>query len=133
MTDELLADVVCLQLPQETRMSRIVRLAVSAVASKSGLNLDQSDDMQTALDELFRLYLSEPNPEGTLCFRFQILSDRLEVVTQGISRDLFDNDSKLNRYSRFILEQVADRVEEIPSPQGGFEIILVKNVAQKLS
>lgn len=129
MIDQAPADVVCLNLPRENDMSRILRLAASAVASKTGLNLDQSDDLQTALDELFRLYLSETRTEAQLCFRFQILPDRLEVVTQGISRNLFDEENRLNRFSRFILENVADRVDEIPSPQGGFEIILVKNVA----
>lgn len=130
MTVKKPADIVCLNLPRESGLSRIVRLAASAVASKTGLNLDQSDDLQTALDELFKLYLSETQTEEQLCFRFQILPDRLEVVTQGISRDLFDDKSKLNRYSRFVLEKVADRLEEIPTPHGGFEIVLIKNVSQ---
>lgn len=124
------ADVVCLTLPQKDHLSKVIRLTTSAVASKTGLNLDEVDDLHTGLDELFRLFLADKRPpSGRLCIRYNIYPKRLEVITQGISNDLFDGASKINRYSRFILEQIADRVEEIPSPQGGYEIILVKDLS----
>ncbi|MCL5671383.1 MAG: hypothetical protein M1423_08840, partial [Acidobacteria bacterium] len=110
--------------------AKIVRLTTAAVASRAGLNLDQADDLNTALDELFRLFLTENDPSHPRFFiRYTIGAADLEVVAKGISQNLFDDSSKMNRFSRFILEKVADKVEEIPSPQGGYEVVIIKNLS----
>ncbi len=130
MTEEQSTDVVRLKLPHEENMAKIVRLTTAAVASKTGLNLDQADDLQTGLDELFRLFLADENPPlGRLCIRFNLGPEKLEVATEGISHDLF-KDNEINHYSRFILERIADRMEQIPNPRGGYEVILVKSLAE---
>lgn len=123
-------DVVRLKLPHEKNMSKIVRLTTAAVASKTGLNLDQADDLQTGLDELFRLFLADVNPPlGRLCIRFNLAPEKLEVITEGISHDLFE-DNEINHYSRFVLERIADRMEQLPNPRGGYEVILVKSLTE---
>ena len=131
MAGEKILDVVCLTLPQNDHMAKIVRLTTAAVANKTGLNLDQADDLQTGLDELFRLFLADSHPpRGNLCIKYRLHPGMLEVVAGGLSLDLFGDDNELNRYSRFILEQIADKVEELPSPLGGYEVILIKNMAE---
>ncbi len=123
-------DVVQIALPQREDSAKIVRLTTAVVASRVGLNLDQADDLNTALDELFRLFLNENDPPHPRFYvRYTIGAADLEVVAKGISQNLFDDSSKMNRFSRFILEKVADKVEEIPSPQGGYEVVIVKSLS----
>ncbi len=123
--DDKQSDVVCLTLYQKGSSTKIVRLATAGVASKFGFNLDEADDIQTALEELLRFHKSDA---GHLCIRYNIFPDRLVIVTRGISRNLLDGANKIDRYSRFILEKVADSVDEAPSPDGGFEVTIVKNL-----
>ncbi len=121
------SETVCLTLYQKNALSKIVRLATAGLAGKSGFNLDESDDVQTALEELFRLHLSDENPPD-LSIRYNIFSDRLEIVMRGISRSVLGGANKVDRYARFILEEVADGVKEAPSPDGGFEITIEKKL-----
>ncbi len=123
------ADTICLTLYQRSLLPKIVRLATAGVASKAGFNLDEADDLQTALEELLRLHLAEDNPPGgNLCIRYSFFSDRLEIITRSIPRNFLDGANKIDRYARFILEKVADRVEESPIPDGEFEVKIVKNL-----
>jgi anti-sigma regulatory factor (Ser/Thr protein kinase) len=129
LSQDHLPDVVCITLPQLENSAKLIRLTTAGVASRAGLDLDQADDLNTGLDELFRLFLAESKAAPpSFSVRYTIHPVRLEVVANGISQNLFDDSSKINRYSRFILENVADKVEELPSPDGGFEVIIVKNL-----
>lgn len=122
------ADVVCIIIPPREQLSKVVRLTTAGVASRTGLTLDEADDLNTALDELFRLYVTDPDASDDLCIRYNIYSDKIEIVAQGIPRNLFDDSNRISRYSRFILERVADQVKGTSNPQGGFEVVLVKNL-----
>ena len=115
-------------LPDE-RMSKVVRLATTAVASRTGLNMDQADDINTALDELFRMSVASGG-DHSFCINYDILPDRLEILAQGIDSSFGDETSKVNRYRKFIIEKVVDRFEERPNPDGGFDVLLVKFVSQ---
>jgi len=121
-----LSDTVCVHVPPLERSSEVVRMATTAMATQAGLNLDQADDLNTAIDELFRLSISDHNKQHTFCVRYEVHPDRLEVVAEGIKANLGDESSKVGRYRRFIIEKVADRFEESSNPEGGFDILLVK-------
>ncbi len=129
-TSKPIQDTVCIAVPLMERMSKIVHLATTAVASRTGLNLDQADDLNTALDELFRLSQYSTDSDSTFCIRFDIHPDRLEVLAEGLESGLCDDSSKVNRYRRFIIEKVADRFEERVNPEGGTDVLLVKFVTQ---
>jgi len=119
-------DIVSLEVPPLERMAKVVRLATSAVASRAGLNLDQADDLNTALDEIFRLALHGDGAGRAFCIHYDIHPDRLEILTEGVCESFTDDSSKVSRYRNFIVEQVADRFEQRSNPDGGFDILLVK-------
>lgn len=120
-------NVVCITVPKEERMTQILRLATTAVASRTGLNLDQADDVKTALDELFRLIVSNAKADQQkFCVRYSIRDDSLEVVTEGIDVNLSDETSNVCRYCRFILEKMTDEVIEKKNPKGGFDVHIIK-------
>ncbi|MBI5870584.1 MAG: hypothetical protein HZB44_06460 [Actinobacteria bacterium] len=131
MTPDRDMEVVCIAVPPIERMNRVVHLATTAVASRTGLNIDQADDINTALDELFRLSISQPDDRQSFCVRYDIHDDRLEVVAEKIKASVGDGSSKVSRYRRFIIEKVADRFEERTNPEGGFDILLVKFVGDQ--
>lgn len=131
MTPEGDMEVVCIAVPPIEMMNRVVHLATTAVASRTGLNIDQTDDINTALDELFRLSVSTSDESQSFCVRYDIHSDRLEVLAEKIQASVGDGSSKVSRYRRFIIEKVADRFEERTNPEGGFDVLLVKFVGDK--
>lgn len=131
MTHERDMEVVCIAVPPMERMNRVVHLATTSVASRTGLNIDQADDINTALDELFRLSISQPDGKRSFCVRYDIYDDRLEVLAEKLQASIGDGSSKVSRYRRFIIEKVADRFEERTNPDGGFDILLVKFVSDQ--
>lgn len=131
MTPDKDVEVVCIAVPPIERMNRVVHLATTAVASRTGLNIDQADDINTALDEIFRLSVTKPDDSQSFCVRYDIHDDRLEVVAEKIHASLGDGNSKVSRYRRFIIEKVADRYEERSNPDGGYDILLVKFVGDR--
>ena len=123
-----LTDTVCIVVPPIARLNKVVRMATVAVSGHAGLNLDQVDDINTALDELFRLSLSERGDDQSFCIRYDIYPDRLEVLAEGVDASFRDNASKVGRYRRFIIEKVSDHFEERANPDGGCDILLIKFV-----
>lgn len=123
---ETINDTILITVPPHQRMLKVVRLTTAAAASQSGLNLDQADDLNTALDELFRLSLSQTDSKHNFCLQYVICPDRLEVLVKDINASIVDKTSKVGRYRRFIIDKVVDRFEERAKTNGGFDILLVK-------
>ena len=121
---------VCIAVLPIERMSKVVRLATSAVASRTGLNLAQADDINTAIDELFKMSVSSGGVDRSFCINYDIRPDRLEITAEGVDTSFCDETSKVNRYRRFIIDKVADRFEESLNPDGGYDVLLVKYVTQ---
>ena len=119
-------DTVCIVVPPLEKMTKVVHLTTTAVASRVGLNIDQADDINTGLDELFRLSLAGIGDDKSFCVRYGIFPDRLEVLAEGIDPSFADASSKVNRYRRFILEKVADRFEQRSNKTGSLDVLLVK-------
>ena len=125
MNDDV-TDKVFISVPPREQLSKVIHLATTAVASRTGLNIDQADDLNTAIDELFRLFLSSNGKSNAFCVRYDIHPDRLEILAEGVSASFYTDSSEISRYGRFIFDKVADRFEESPNPEGGFDILLVK-------
>lgn len=119
-------DIVCIAVPPQERLSNVLRMATTAVSGRIGLNIDQADDLNTAIDELFRLFISRhPSPESQFCIEYHFMEDRLEVLAEKCA-SLADQTESVGRYSRFLLESLADKLEERENPKGGQDVVLVK-------
>ncbi|MHB0866197.1 MAG: ATP-binding protein [Thermoleophilia bacterium] len=119
------SETVSIAVPPRDLMSGVVRIATSAVSSRTGLNIDQTDDLNTAIEELFQSFVSRNiNQQTDFCVKYYIYPDRLEIVAEGC---LFpDDDVQVGRYSRFLLASLSDRMKETPNPAGGCDITLIK-------
>lgn len=127
MVEETSADVISLTLPPTDKMYKVIRLTTTAVASRTGLTIDQADDLNTALDELSRLFHEEAEKSAAdLQIVYCIYPDRLEVITSGSGLALDDENAEIKRYSRFILENVCDSYEDETGKKDGQTIKLVK-------
>lgn len=124
MSNDSHNDTVSIAVPPRDMMSKVVRLATSAVASRTGLNIDQTDDLNTALEELFHTVVRHGNQEIDFCINYFIHPDRLEIVAEGCHFP--EENQQVGRYSRFLLTSLSDRMEETPNPAGGFDVRLVK-------
>lgn len=119
-------DTVCISVPPREQMTQVVRLATTAVASRAGFNIDQADDLSTAVDELFHVSLAHVNVDhADFCICYYVLEDRIEIRTAGCA-SFADEADNVGRYSRFLLESLSDGLEERPNPDGGFDVVLVK-------
>lgn len=127
---EITSDNVCICVPSREEMSQVVRMATTAVASRIGFNIDQADDISTAVDELFRVFItSEEKDYRTFCLYYKIKDDRLEIRSQACGGMVASSDN-VGRYSRFLLESLSDKLEERPNAEGGVDVVLVKLLDQ---
>jgi anti-sigma regulatory factor (Ser/Thr protein kinase) len=127
MNQDAKHDTVSIALPAQEQMIKVIRLATSAIANRCGLNIDQADDLNTAIDELFRLFASEFGGGNDFCMRYFLFHDRLEIHAEGCAALLKDTDH-IGRYSRFLLETLTDGMEERPNAQGGMDFVITKRI-----
>ncbi|MBE0428526.1 MAG: hypothetical protein IBX61_01480 [Thermoleophilia bacterium] len=127
MEKNKLHDEVNIAVPAREAMSKVVRMATTAVASRASLSIDDADDLNTAVEELFRSFLSQHTAgEVDFCVDYIFHDDRLEIAAHGCI--LHNGHGKVGRYSRFLLESLADSVREVTNPDGGLDVVLVKNL-----
>lgn len=127
MTATKSEDIIKLQVLPTQPMARIVRLTTSALANLVGLNLDQADDLNTAVEEVFSsITVDEEEDLELFNIRYLVLKEKLEVILEAVPMDLSDQSSSINRYSRFVIESIIDELDDIPNPEHGFDIHLVK-------
>ncbi|MHB1391384.1 MAG: ATP-binding protein [Thermoleophilia bacterium] len=125
MNNDSQRDTVSIAVPPREVMSTVVRLATSAVASRTGLNIDQTDDLNTAMEELFHAFVARNfNQKANFCVSYFIHPDRLEIVAEGCHFPA-DN-AQVGRYSRFLLASLSDDMQETPNPDGGSDVRLIK-------
>lgn len=123
-------DKVRIEIPPQERLSNVIRLTTTAVSGRMGLNIDQADDLNTAIDELFRLFMARhSSPDDRFCVHYLFKADRLEVLAEKCA-GLADQSDTVGRYSRFLLESLADRLEERDNPRGGQDVVLVKIISE---
>jgi len=121
-----LGDNIHIQIPASEEMADIIRLATTAIANRAGFDLDQSDDINTAMEEVFRYYCTSCSMDGTeVKLDFVIENDSLRVRAGDSLNSLAENNSKIGRYCRFILDKFTDSFHEV-SEQGRYAIIIEK-------
>jgi anti-sigma regulatory factor (Ser/Thr protein kinase) len=110
-------------------MTSIVRLATTAIANRAGFDLDQSDDLNTALEEVFRYFCSSCSMDGdNVNIFYSIHDNKLQIRAGDTLNSLSDNDTKIGRYCRFILDKVTDSYSEL-SERGRFAVVIEKQTS----
>lgn len=123
---EAVSSKIRIAIPAREDLTSILRLATTAIANRAGLDLDQSDDVNTAMEEVFRYYCASCAIDGTdIQISFSIDDDRLEICTGSSQSSLAEDDTKIGRYCSFILEKVTDGFRE-ESALGRHSIIIQK-------
>ena len=120
------ADRILISIPAREEMACIIRLATTAIANRAGLDLDQSDDINTATEEVFRYFCTSSKIDGNdISFDYSLAGDKLQIKAGDSLTSLADSDTRIGRYCRFILEKVTDSFGEL-SEQGKYSIIMEK-------
>lgn len=78
-------DKVELRLPAKKEYARLLRLAITGIASRMEFTVDSLEDIKIALEEAYLLALSDPAQERFDVI-FEIYADRLEVLVTGLGK-----------------------------------------------
>ncbi len=110
MSDSGDPTVVKVEFPADTRVVRVVRLAVSGLASLAGTDIDTIDDVKIAVDEICAA-LIEAGDGTALSLVLTLAGDRLDILGETASAGPAELDPDRFALSRQILRAVADRHE----------------------
>lgn len=127
MTDN---ERVVLSVPARSEFARTVRLAAAELGVRTGMNIDDVDDVKLAVEEVF-VYACERADAGQVTFAFELGDGSLELLVgplPGTPED-YGTDAAGERYARFILESVCDEYEIIER-DGACHVRLVKRAGQ---
>lgn len=126
MTDN---DRVVLSVPARGEFARTVRFAAAELAARTGMNIDDVDDVKLAVEEAFVLACTREGLDQ-VTVTFSLAQGSLELVVGPVPEpgDADDDSEPGERYARFILESVCDEYELIER-DGAFWVRLVKRTA----
>jgi serine/threonine-protein kinase RsbW len=126
MTDN---DRVTLSVPARGEFARTVRLAAAELAARTGMNIDDVDDVRLAVDESF-VYACGSVGLDQVTFSFSLGGGSLELLVGPLPKpcETEDDAEPGQRYARFILESVCDEYELVER-DGACWIRLVKRAA----
>jgi anti-sigma regulatory factor (Ser/Thr protein kinase) len=125
------ADCVFISVEQNESMIKVLRLATTALANHVGLNLDQADDLNTALEEVLHSTLNTSDKDQPyFSLRYRLHPDKLEMTIEGVNFNPSDQDRKVNRYSRFVIKTITDDFNDSPNPKGGYNVSMTKYLTQ---
>jgi hypothetical protein len=74
-------DIVILRAPREKGSLPVMRVVIGGVASRYALSVDRLDDMQLAVEMLFR---EEPREGGDLSLSVAVVGDTFKVTLGGL-------------------------------------------------
>lgn len=100
-------DSIELLLPAQPRYARLARLAASDLASIAGFDVDDLEDLRTAVSELFSVLVDEPRGGDSVELKFEVDQDRVKVWG---SRASDDGAPELDPIAKAILAVVVDEV-----------------------
>ena len=108
--------IVELTVAAEKDMMLVVRMTTSGVLSRTGLTLDDLDDMKMAVDEACSCLMSQPSKFGRLSLRYVCGSGQTSICITGCNASVeacgcpAEDDGQNDDILRCILESMADRV-----------------------
>lgn len=101
-------DQVRLTLPALLPYSRVVRLAVTSLASRNGFSYDDVEDLRIAVGEVFAVVVDPPSPDARVRFTCTLHPEAIEVVGR---REPPAPIAEISDLTRQILAGVADEAE----------------------
>ena len=113
------ADEIRLALPALAAYGRVVRLAVTGLASRNGFSYDDVQDLRIAIGEVFGLLVEPEDGEDRLRFTCCLQPDALEIEATRVPPSPI---VEVGDLSRQILGAVADEAE-IDQPGGRIRIV----------
>lgn len=127
MTDK---ERVVLSVPALGEFARTVRLTAAELGVRTGMNIDDVDDVKLAVEEAF-VYACERAEAGQVTFDFTLADGSLELLVGPMPERCEDDEVEEagDRYARFILESVCDEYETIER-DGACYMRLVKRAGQ---
>jgi serine/threonine-protein kinase RsbW len=111
MTDN---DRVVLSVPARGEFARTVRLAAAELAARTGMNIDDADDVKLAVEEAF-VFACGRDGLDQVTFSFSLAEGSLELLVGPLPKPCEETEETEpgQRYARFILESVCDEYELI--------------------
>ncbi len=119
------SDRVSLTVPSRSEYARTARLTAAELAARTGMNIDQVDDMKLAVEEAFVYAARQGQPDVT--FSFTVSEKEIEVFVGPLAGSCSgpeDADAE-ERYARFILAEVCDEFD-VTERDGACYLRLVK-------
>jgi serine/threonine-protein kinase RsbW len=120
---------VILSVPARGEFARTVRLTAAELAARTGMNIDDVDDVKLAVEEAF-VFACGRDSLDEVTFSFLLGDASLELTVGPLPKPCDDADEAepSQRYARFILESVCDEYEFVER-DGACWVRLVKRVA----
>jgi len=135
-------DVIELHLPPDPKYIAVVRLTVAGVASRSGISVDDVDDLKVAVCEAFTNTIDHAfrgrDPKSVTIRMATGSADlRIEVVDEGIGFDpsIIDFEKQADLSGKgglglYLVHQYMDDVKVESQPGSGTRIIMTKRLAR---
>ncbi|MCL6472144.1 MAG: hypothetical protein K6T91_04955 [Firmicutes bacterium] len=121
-------DKVELSLPAKKEYARLLRLAITGIASRMEFTVDSLEDIKIALEEAYLLALSDPE-QKRFDVIFEIYPDRLEVLVTGLGKIESLEEQQSKKFGFSILNSVMDDVKWLKS--GGISNLRMVKKIQK--
>jgi serine/threonine-protein kinase RsbW len=122
-------DRVVLTVPARGEFARTVRMTAAELATRSGMGIDDIEDVRLAVEESF-VFAVERVSGPDLTFTFDVAPGEVVLavapLVPGCATD--EAPDRVERYARFILESICDEFE-IVDDAGSMHLRLVKRSA----
>lgn len=122
-------DRVVLTVPARGEFARTVRLAAAELAARSGMNIDDVDDVRLAVEEAF-VFATDHGASDHVTFAFALSPGSIELLVGPLppGSHAREGSEPGERYARFILESVCDEYELVEGEEADY-VRLVKRTA----
>lgn len=122
----MMADSVCLSLPPKADFLIVARLSAAAVAGRAGLDMEQIEDVRTAVAEACLWLLPRCAADGHVHLTFSIENGLDVVAAIDDARDTEESQEAM--YSRYLIEALMDEVRWPERRLGRLEMHLFKRL-----
>lgn len=72
-------DVITLSIPAVSTFTRLPRVAIVGLATRSGFSYEEVEDLRLAIGEVCQVLLDGDDPDGTIAVRFAVQRGRMDV------------------------------------------------------
>ena len=107
-----MADHIQITLPAREEFARTLRMTAAALASRTGMSLDDVEDVRIAVEEAYLFAIGRVEPGSAVTYDFAVDDGQLSLEVGPLPSDREgSSDGHEAGYARFILESVCDSYE----------------------